>query len=146
VQEDKAHKEGQDGGAYEDDVRKYRTWKRRVMTEESDGGAALRAQQVREGRKPVEKGKYQRLNRFGSSNHNMNPEGDTSMDGTGEGGTTPMQRKKPQTPRRQQRQDLQAQQMPTNATVGAKTENTNGSTGLASDFTYEALQAPSPAT
>jgi len=146
VQEDKAHKEGQDGGAYEGDVREYRTRKRRVMTEESDDGAALRAQQVREGRNPMEKGKYQRLNRFGSSNHNMNPEGDTSMDGTGEGGTTPMQRNKPQTPRRQQRQDLQAQQRPTNATVGAKTENTNGSTGLASNFTYEALKAPSPAT
>jgi len=72
VQEDKAYKEGQDGGAYEDNVREYRARKRRVMTEESDDGAALRAQQVREGRKPVEKGKYQRLNRFGSSNHEMN--------------------------------------------------------------------------
>lgn len=67
VQEDKAHKEGQDGGAYEDEVREYRARKRRVMTEESDDGAELRAQQVREGRKPVEKGKYQQLNRFGSS-------------------------------------------------------------------------------
>ncbi len=143
VQEDKAHKEGQDSGAHEDDIREYRAGKRRAMTDESDDGAALRAQQVREGRKPVEKGKFQRLNRFGSSNHDMNPEGDTSMDGTGEGDTTPMQRKKPQTSRRQQRQDLQAQQRTTNATAAVMTETTNGSTGLASDFTYE---APSRAT
>lgn len=49
VQEDKAQKGEQDGGAYEDDVREYRVRKRRIMTEESDDGAALRAQQVREG-------------------------------------------------------------------------------------------------
>jgi len=58
------------------------------MNEESDDGVALRVQQVREGRKPVEKGKYQRLNRFGSSNYNMSPEGDTLMDGTRMGDTT----------------------------------------------------------
>ncbi len=58
LQEDKAYMEGQDGGAYEDDVREYRIRKRRVMTEESDDGAALRALQVREGRKSVENGKY----------------------------------------------------------------------------------------
>ena len=40
-QEDKAHKEGQDCGTYEDDVREYRAQKRRVTTEESDNGAAL---------------------------------------------------------------------------------------------------------
>lgn len=115
------------------------------MTEESDDGAALRAQQVRDGRKPVERGKYQRLNRFGSSNHEMYPEDNPSMDGTRKGDTTPIQRKKTQTPSRQQRQHLQAQQRPTNATAGAKTENLNGSTELASDFTYEAPQVPSPA-
>ncbi len=146
LQEDKAHKEGQDGGTYEDDVREYRTRKRRVMTEESDDGAALRAQQLRVGRKPVEKGKYQRLNRFGSSNHDMNPEGDTSIDDTEEGENTPMQRKKPQTPRRQQRQELQAQERTKNATAATVVENTNSSTGFASDFTYEAPQAPSRAT
>ena len=146
VQEDKGHEEGQDGGAYEGDVREYRARKRRVMTEESDDSAALRAQQVREGRNPVERGKYQRLNRFGSSNPDMNPEGDTSMDGTGEGDTTPMQRKKAQTPRRQQRQELQVQERTKTVTAATVVENTNSSTGFASDFTYEAPQAPSRAT
>ncbi len=146
VREDKAHKEGQDCGTYEDNVREYRARKRRVMTEESDDSAALRAQQLREGRKPVEKGKYQRLNRFGLSNHDMNPEGDTSMDSTGEEDTTPMQRKKAQTPRRQQRQELQVQERTKNVTAATVVENTNSSTGFASDFTYEAPQAPSRAT
>lgn len=140
LQEDKAHGEGHNGGVNEDDVREYRQRKRRVMTEESDDGAALRAQQVRDGRKPVEKGKYQRLNRCGSSNHEMYPEDNPSIDSTRKGDTTPMQRKKTQTPSRQ------AQKRPTNATAGAKTENLNGSTELASDFTYEAPQVPSPAT
>lgn len=54
-QEDEAHKDGQDGGAYEDNVREYRARKRRVVTEDSDDGGALRAQQVREGRKLVDK-------------------------------------------------------------------------------------------
>ena len=58
MREDKAHKKGQDCSTYEDDVREYRARKRRVITKESDDGVALRAQQVREGRKPVEKGKY----------------------------------------------------------------------------------------
>ncbi len=84
MKDDKANKDGQDGGAYEDDVRDYRARKRRVISEESDDNAALRAQQVREGRNPMEKGKYQRLNRFGLSDNDMNREGDTSMDGTGE--------------------------------------------------------------
>ena len=39
------------------------------MTKESEDGAALRAQQVREARSRVEKGKYQRLNRFGLSDN-----------------------------------------------------------------------------
>ncbi|KAL8724406.1 MAG: hypothetical protein Q9166_007969 [cf. Caloplaca sp. 2 TL-2023] len=142
VREDKTHKEGQDCGTYED----VRAWKRRVMTEESDDSAALPAQQVREGRKPVEKGKYQRLNRFGLSNHNMNPEGDKSIDSTGEEDTTPMQRKKAQTPRRQQRQELQVQERTKNVTAATVVENTNSSTGFASDFTYEAPHAPSRAT
>ena len=116
VQEDKEHKEEQDGGA-------NRARKRRVMSEESDDSAALRAQQVREGRKPVEKGKYQRLNRFGSSNHDMNPEGDMSMDGTGEEDTTPMQRKKAQPPRRQQRQELQIPERTKHVTAATVVEN-----------------------
>ncbi len=146
VQEDKAHGEGQDGGVHENDVREYRQRKRRVMTEESDDGAALRAQQVRDGRKPMEKGKYRRLNRFGSSNHDMSPKGDTSMDGIGERDTTPMQRKKPKTSRRPQRQELQAQERTTDKTAATEVENTNSSTAFASDFTYEAPQAPSWAT
>ena len=140
-QEDKAHKNGQDGGAYE-----YQASKRRAVTEESEDGGALRAQQVREGRKPVEKGKYQRLNRFRPLSHDMNSEGDTSMDGTEEGDTTPMPRKKPQTLRRQQRQDQQTQQRAKNATAAAATGNTNGSTRLTSDFTFEAQQASSQGT
>ena len=94
----------------------------------------------------MEKGKYQRLNRFGLSNHDMNPEGDTSMDSTGEEDTTPMQRKKAQTPRRQQKQELQVQERTKNVTAATVVENTNSSTGFASDFTYEAPQAPSRAT
>ena len=146
VQEDKAHKDGQDGGVSEDDVRRYGAQKRRVMTEESDDGAALRAQQIREGRKPVEKGKYQRLNRFGSLNHDVSPEGDTSVDGAGEGNNAPMQREKPQTPRWQQRQNLQAQQRATNATAASIRNNTNGSTDFTSDFTFEAPPTPSRGT
>lgn len=137
-QKDKAHKNRQDGEVYE-----YRASKRRVVTEESEDDEALRAQQVREGRKPVEKGKYQRLNRFRSLSHDMNWEGDTSTDGTEEGDTTPMPRKKSQTLRRQQRQDQQTQQRAQNATAAAATGNTNGSTRLTSDFTFEAQQASS---
>lgn len=88
-QRDKARKDRQDSGAYEEDVRGYRARERRVVTEESDDGGALRAQQVWEGRKPVDKGKYHQLNRLGPSNHNMNEEGDT----------TPLPKEKPQTPR-----------------------------------------------
>ena len=76
----------------------------------------------------------------------MNPEGDTSVDSTGEEDTTPMQRKKAQTPRRQQRQELQVQGRTKNVTAATVVENTNSSTGFASDFTYEAPQAPSRAT
>lgn len=68
------------------------------------------------------------------------------MDGTREGDSTPMQRKKPQTPRRQQRQELQVQERTTDVTAATVVENTNSSTGFASDFTYEAPQAPSRAT
>ena len=136
MQEDKAHGKGQDGGAQEDKVREYRQRKRRLMTEESDDGAALRAQQVREGRKPVEKGKYQRLNRFGLSNYNTNEEDGMSMDDTEERVSTIMPRKK------QPRQGLQAQKR-----AGAMSaEKLDGSTGLTSEFTYEAPQAPSRTT
>ena len=136
MQEDKAHGKGQDGGAQEDEVREYRQRKRRVMTEESDDGAALRAQQVREGRNPVEKGKYQRLNRFGLSNYNTNEEDGVLMDDTEERVSTIMPRK------RQPRQGLQAQKR-----AGAMSaQNTHGSTGLTSEFTYEAPQAPSRTT
>lgn len=140
-QEDKAHKDGQDGGAYE-----YRTSKRRVVTEESEDGEALRAQQVREGRKPVEKGKYQRLNRLKPLSQDMNWEDDSSMDSTGERDTTPMSREKPQTLRRHQRQDQQTQQGAKNATATTTTGNTSGSTGLTSEFNFEAQQAPSRRT
>jgi hypothetical protein len=139
-QEDKAHKHRPDGGAYE-----YQVSKRRVVTEESEDDGALRAQQVREGRKPVKNGKYQRLNRL-RPRYDTNWEGDTSMNGTEEGDTTPMLRKKPQTLRRQQRQDRQTQQRAKNATAAAATGNTNGSTRLTSDFTFEAQQAPSRGT
>ena len=145
VKKDKTRREEIDDGVQKDDIWKYRQRKRRVMIEKSDDDAALRAQQVREERKPVEKGKYQRLNRFGSSNPEMNPEGDASMDGAGEGDFTPMQRKRPQTPRRQQRQELQVQERTKNVTAATVVENTNNSTGFASDFTYEAPQAPSRA-
>jgi len=99
-----------------------------------------------EGQKPVKKDKYQWLNRFRSSNHDVNPEDDLSMHGTEEGDTTLMQRKKIWTSHQQQRQNLQAQQRPTNAMAGVKTENTNDSMKLASDFTYKAPQVPSAAT
>ncbi|KAL9040154.1 MAG: hypothetical protein Q9214_004598, partial [Letrouitia sp. 1 TL-2023] len=79
VQEDEAYKEGQVIGPHGDNVQDYRARERR----ESDG-EALRSQQVRAGRKPVERGKYQRLNRLGSMYYDMNPEDDTPMDGTGE--------------------------------------------------------------
>ena len=138
MQEDKAHKEGQDSGAHEDDIREYRARKRRVMTNESDDDAALRAQQLREERKPVEKNKYQRLNRFELSSHDTNREDDTSMNDTEEEDTTFMSRKKSQTSRRQQRQNLQTQQRTTNATAAVMTKITNDSIELTSDFTYEA--------
>ena len=146
VQNNEAHNEEQDCDTYENDVREYRARKRRVMTEESDDGAALRAQQVRKERKPVEESKYQRLNRFELSNPDMNSEDDTSINGAEEGDTTPMQRKRPQTPRWQQRQELQIQKRTKNVTAATVIENTNSSTGFASDFTYEAPQAPSRAT
>lgn len=73
------------------------------MTEESDDGAEFRAQQVRKAQNSVGKGKYERLNNFGSSNHDVNPEDDSPMHGIGEGDTTPMQRHKTLTSRRLQR-------------------------------------------
>lgn len=94
MQENKAHKKEQDDNAYKNDVREYRTRKRRVIIKESDDDATLRVQQVREERKPVKKSKYQRLNRFESSNHNMNSKDDTSMNDTKERGITLMQRNK----------------------------------------------------
>lgn len=66
-----------------------------------------------------------------------------STDGTEEGDTTLMPRKKSQTLRRQQRQNQQTQQRTQNATAAAATGNTNGSTRLTSDFTFEAQQASS---
>ncbi len=146
VQEGKARKGEQDGGAYEDDVREYRVRKRRTMTEESDDGAALRAQQVREGRNPVEKGKYQRLNRFGLSNYILTQEDDMSMNDIREGTSTSMPRKKSQTPRRQQRQELQVRESTTNSMAATVVEDKNVSKGLASDFTFEAPKTPSRAT
>ena len=71
-------------------MREYRAQKRRVIPKESDDSITLRAQQVREGRKPMEKGKYQRLNRFGSLNYNMNSKGNTLMDNTSKGDSAPI--------------------------------------------------------
>jgi len=99
VQKNKAYKKGQDNDAYKNDVREYRARKRRMITKENDDNAALRTQQVREERKLVKKSKYQRLNRFDSSNHNINLEDDTSMNNARERNFTLMQRKKPQTSR-----------------------------------------------
>ena len=47
---------------------------------ESDDGAAARAQQIWEGEQFVELGRYQRLNRLGSSNRDSVSEADYSMD------------------------------------------------------------------
>lgn len=102
--EDKAHREVQDGGAYQDTVQEYQARKRRVMSGENEDGAALRAQQLQEGRKPVEKGKYQRLNRFRSSNDDTNEKDRMSVDDTEEGSST---RRRPQISRQQPRRDLQ---------------------------------------
>ena len=55
----------------------------------------LQAQQVWEGRRPVEKVKHQRLKRFGPSNRDLISEDDVSMDGTGERESTPGLRKMP---------------------------------------------------
>ena len=52
----------------EEEVQQFQAQKRRVTSDESDEGETLRAW---EGRKPMEKGKYQRLNKFGPSNSNM---------------------------------------------------------------------------
>ena len=143
VQEDEAHKYGLDGGGSEDSLGQYRARKRRVIIEESDDGEALRAQQVREGRKPVEKGKFQRLNRCASSNQDVNPEDNTSIEATKEGSKTHLHTKEPQTPRHQPRHDLPAQQRAANATVVLIRDKTNDLTDFASDFTYEVPQPPS---
>ena len=112
-----AHEVGPHGNGACEDEAQYRARKRRVIIEESDNSAALREQQVREGRKPVEKGKYQRLNRIGSSNYNTIEEDGMSINDTEEGVSTPMPTK------RQPR-------------VGAMSaKNTDGSTGLTSDLT-----------
>lgn len=138
MQKNKAHKKEQDSDVHENDIREYRAEKRRTMTDESDDNVTLRAQQVRKERKPVKKSKFQRLNRFESSNHDMNSKDDTSMNDTEEKYITLMQRKKLQTSRRQQRQNLQTQQRTTNATTAVMMKITNDSIELTSDFTYEA--------
>ncbi|KAL2043402.1 hypothetical protein N7G274_003708 [Stereocaulon virgatum] len=79
--EDEAYREVQGAGVRQDEERQGR--KHRVLSGENDEGAALRAQQLQEGRKPMEKGKYQRLNRFKSSNNDTNEEDGMSVDDTG---------------------------------------------------------------
>ncbi len=87
-----------------------------------------------------------RLNKLGHLIVTWPQEDDTSMADTGEGDSTPVPRKKPQTPRRQQRQELQVQERTTNLTAATVAGDKNISTGFASDFTYEAPQTPSRAT
>ncbi len=67
----------QGGGAYRDDISENLTGKRRFSTEYSDKSAELRAKQLWEGRKAVGMGKYQRLNRFESSDADVGPEDNT---------------------------------------------------------------------
>jgi len=55
---DKAYREGHNYSVNKGNIREYRQRKRRVMIEESDDSIAIRAQQVRDGREPMEKGKY----------------------------------------------------------------------------------------
>jgi len=93
VQENKANGEEQDGDVKEDDVREYRRRKRRIIIEESDNDVALRTQQVQDERKPMKRGKYQRLNKFGSSNHEMYLKDNSSMNDTRKRDITFMQRK-----------------------------------------------------
>ncbi len=101
MQVDKAYGEGHNYGVNKGNVWEYRQRKRRVITEESDDSTAIRVQQVRDGRKPVEKGKYQRLNRFSLSYHEIYPEDNPSLDSTRKGITPPMQSKETQTAGRQ---------------------------------------------
>ena len=138
LQKNEAYKEKQDDDAYENDVQEYRARKRRIMTEESDDNAALRAQQIRKERKFVKKSKYQRLIRFDSLNHNISSKDDTSMNDTDEKDFVLIQRKKLKTSRRQQRI--------TNVTTATMIENTNSSTDFASDFTYKTSQTSSRIT
>ncbi|KAL2042122.1 hypothetical protein N7G274_005310 [Stereocaulon virgatum] len=79
--EDEAYREVHGAGVRQDEERQGR--KHRVLSGENDEGAALRAQQLQEGRKPMEKGKYQRLNRFKSSDDDTNEEDEMSADDTG---------------------------------------------------------------
>lgn len=65
-----------------------------VMTEESDDDAALWAQQIQKEQKPVKKSKYQWLNRFRSSNCDVNLKGNLLMNETEERDITLMQRNK----------------------------------------------------
>ena len=78
--EDEAYREVQRAGVRQDEEGQGR--KRRVLSGENDDGVALRAQQLQKGRKPMEKGKYQRLNRFRSSNDDTNEEDEMSVDDT----------------------------------------------------------------
>lgn len=73
---------------YKDEVQEYLAQKHQVMTEESDDDAALQAQQIQKEQKPIEKSKYQQLNRFELLNHNVNLKDDLSMYGTEKRNTT----------------------------------------------------------
>ena len=89
------------------------------------------------------KSKYQWLNRFESSNHDVNLKDNSSIHDTEEKNITFMQRKKIKMSHQQQKQNLQTQQISTNAMTEVKTENANSSMKLASDLTYKALQISS---
>jgi hypothetical protein len=94
VQENKAHKKEQNSDAHKNDIREYRTRKRRTITNESDDDVAVRTQQIQKERKLVKKNKFQRLNRFESLNYDINPKDNTSINNIREKDITLMQRKK----------------------------------------------------
>ena len=104
-----------------EEVQQFHSQKRQVTSDESDEDEALRAW---ERRKPMEKGKYQRLNKFGPSNSNMAQENDMSMVDTGE---TSVPGKKSQTQRRKQRQELQLREKTRNSTAATVAEDKNTS-------------------
>lgn len=86
-QTDEARKDELDSGVHDYNVQEQRVEKRCGHCD-----AALQAHQVREGRKPVDKGKYQRLERLKSSSYDMNRVERMSADGAGEESNTSLSR------------------------------------------------------